>query len=164
MTSQALRPYKQQLLRELGREALYDDQISAVGRREFKRRWGGTFPSDGLPPVRPNRFYVVNSGFRGGPGAHWTGLYISPGGRAYIFDSFARMATKIVPATVRRLEREHFVIEDANSVPDQRGASEICGVLSFVMADVRSRSWHSTIPGWAARARSVIGALPLQPR
>jgi len=154
MTSQALRPYKQQLLRELGREALYDDQIDAVGRREFGRRWGGTFPSDGLPPVRPNRFYVVNSGFRGGPGAHWTGLYISPGGRAYIFDSFARMATKIVPATVRRLEREHFVIEDANSVPDQRGASEICGVLSlsWLMA-VRDHGIRRSLDGPLERAQ-----------
>ena len=76
-----LRPYKQRLLRELGREALYDDQIDAVGRREFKRRWGGVHPSDGVPPVKPNRYYVVNSGFRGGPGAHWVALYVSPAGR-----------------------------------------------------------------------------------
>ena len=114
----------------------------------------GHFPATGCPPVRPNRFYVVNSGFRGGPGAHWTGLYISPGGRAYIFDSFARMATKIVPATVRRLEREHFVIEDANSVPDQRGASEICGVLSlsWLMA-VRDHGIRRSLDGPLERAQ-----------
>ena len=131
MSSASLRPYKQRLLRELGREALFDDQIDVVGRREFGRRWGGVHPSDGVPPVRPNRYYIVNSGYRGGPGAHWTGLYVSPAGRAYIYDSFARGAAKIVPATVRRLEPEHFIIEDANGKADQRGASEICGALSL---------------------------------
>ena len=130
MSGPLLRPYKQRLLRELGREALYDDQIDAAGRREFKRRWGGVHPSDGVPPVKPNRYYVVNSGFRGGPGSHWVALYVSPAGRVYIYDSFARTSTKIVPAAVRRLGPEHFV-EDANGEADQRGDSQVCGVLSL---------------------------------
>jgi hypothetical protein len=64
------------------------------------------------------------------------------------------MATKIVPATVRRLEREHFVIEDANSVPDQRGASEICGVLSlsWLMA-VRDHGIRRSLDGPLERAQ-----------
>ena len=130
MSSASLRPYKQRLLRELGREALFDDQIDVVGRREFGRRWGGVHPSDGVPPWKSNRYYVINSGFRGGPGAHWVALYASPAGRVYVYDSFARTSTKIVPATVRRLGPKHF-IEDANGVADQRGASEICGALSL---------------------------------
>ena len=130
MSTEVLRPYKQKLLRELGRVALYDDQLNVVGRREFGRRWGAVHPSDGVPPVKPHRFYIINSGFKGGPGSHWVALYVSPAGRVYIFDSFARTATKIVPATVRRLSPKHF-IEDANGVADQRGASEICGALSL---------------------------------
>ena len=147
MSSALLRPYKQQLLRELGREALYDDQLDVVGRREFKRRWGGVHPSDGVPPLKPNRFYIVNSGFKGGPGSHWVALYVSPGGRVYVFDSFARTSTKIIPATVRRLGPEHF-IEDANSVADQRGASEVCGVLSLAwLIAVRDRGIRQALDG-----------------
>ncbi len=128
MSAEVLRPYKQKLLRELGRVALYDDQLDVVGRREFGRRWGGVHPSDGVPPVKPNRFYIVNSGFKGGPGSHWVALYVSPAGRVYMYDSFARTSTKIVPSTVRRLSARHF-IEDANGVADQRGDSQVCGVL-----------------------------------
>jgi hypothetical protein len=130
MTTAVLRPYKQKLLRELGSEALFDDQIDKIGLREFGRRWAGVYPSDGLPAVRPNRFYVVNSGFRGGPGAHWVAMYASPSRRIYVYDSFARTSTKIIPATVRKISHEHFV-EDANGVADQRGDSQVCGVLSL---------------------------------
>ena len=147
MSGPLLRPYKQRLLRELGREALYDDQIDAVGRREFKRRWGGVHPSDGVPPVKPNRYYVVNSGFRGGPGSHWVALYISPAGRVYVYDSFSRWATRIIPATVRKIGPEHLV-EDANGVPDQRGLSEVCGVLSLAwLMAVRDHGIRRSLDG-----------------
>ena len=58
------------------------------------------------------------------------------------------MATKIVPATVRRLGQEHFIIEDANSVPDQRGLSEVCGVLSLAwLMAVRDHGIRRSLDG-----------------
>lgn len=152
MSSSSLAGYKAGLIRELGRESLYEDTIDRVGRREFGRRWGGVHASDGVPrSLKPNRFLVVNSGFRGGPGSHWVALYTSPSGRAYVYDSFARGATKIVPATVRGLRQER-VVEDANGVADQRGDSQVCGVLSLGwLMLVRDRGIRRALDGHLER-------------
>ena len=130
MSGKLLLPYKAAIIQELGKDALYEDQINHVGEREFGIRWGGTYPSDRVPPLKKDRFYVVNNSGHKGAGTHWLALYSSKGGRVYVYDSFARPITRLIPRTVRKIRHEH-IFEEANYIPDQRGASSVCGHLSL---------------------------------
>lgn len=165
MSGKLLLGNKRALMRELGRGALDDRQIDAVGRREFKRRWGGVFASDGLPKLLPNHYYVVNSGFVDGPGAHWVGLYVTPRGRAYIYDSFSRGVRKLMWAAARDIARQGLVLEAANGVADQRGSSEICGhlSLSWLMA-VRDKGVRAALEGPVERVMKPLAHMPASRR
>ena len=130
MSGRLLLPYKTAIIRELGKGPLDEGQIDEIGLREFGRKWGGVHPSDRLPALKKDRFYVVNNAGHRSPGTHWLGLYSSPGGRVYIYDSFARFITRLIPKTVRKIRHEN-IVEEANQNADQRGASSVCGQLSL---------------------------------
>ena len=130
MSGRLLLRYKTAIVRELGKGPLDEGQIDEIGLREFGRKWGRTHPSDQLPAFKKDRFYVVNNAGHRSPGTHWLGVYSSSGGRIYVYDSFSRPVTRLIPRAVKKI-REENILEEANFVPDQRGASSVCGQLSL---------------------------------
>ena len=130
MSGRLLLPYKAAIVRELGKGPLDEGQIDHVGEREFGRKWGGTHPSDQLPAFKKDRVYIVNNAGHRSPGTHWLGLYSSTGGRIYVYDSFSRPVTRLIPRAVKKIRHEN-ILEEANQNADQRGASSVCGQLSL---------------------------------
>ena len=130
MSGKLLLPYKAAIVRELGKGPLDEGQIDEIGQREFGRKWGGTHPSDQLPSLKRDRFYIVNNAGHRSPGTHWLGLYSSLGGRIYVYDSFSRPVTRLIPRAVKKIRHEN-ILEEANQNADQRGASSVCGQLSL---------------------------------
>jgi hypothetical protein len=143
------RAHRDRLLRELGRQALYGDQIDAVGRREFGQRWGGVSDQSGWRPHK-NRFYVVNTARTPtSPGVHWVAIYVSPAGTSTIYDSFGRDPRKLMWTAVRAAKKGggHAVGTDPTDA-EQRGASQVCGVLSL--------AWLLTVRDLGVRAARLV--------
>jgi hypothetical protein len=131
MSSKDLAPYKAAVIETLGRKALEDDAIDMFGRAQFKRRWGGVHSEDEVGHnLVPNRYHIVNTSRHNGPGVHWTGLYVSRAGRAYVYDSFARPIAKLLPHEVRKMRGEGHAVEEAHAHANQR-SGELCGQLSL---------------------------------
>ena len=124
--------HRDRLIRELGRQALDSDQINEVGRREFRKRWGGVYDQSTWQP-QPNRFYVVNTARTvNSPGYHWVGIYVSPSGIATAYDSFGRNVHKLLFVanhTAKKLL--HHTLQGTDPKPEQRGRSQVCGDLSL---------------------------------
>lgn len=160
MSGALLKPYKNALIAEVGRDAMYDDTINAIGKREFGRRWGGTYASDALPALKANRFYIVNTDVSAGPGVHWIGLYVSPAKVSHLYDSFARPAKNVSRRTVGGVAGQGLALEEANGVGDQRGDSGVCGQLTLAWLQlvrdrgIRAASERRPRAGPKARSRA----------
>lgn len=147
MSSKKLAPYKAAVVEVLGREALEDNVIDQFGREQFKRRWGGVHAEDDRPNLTPNRYHIVNTGRHNSPGVHWTALFVSRGGRAYIYDSFARPIPSLLPHEVRKIRDTGAAVEEANEQADQRG-SDLCGQISLAwLLLVRDHGIRSGLEG-----------------
>ena len=88
------RKYQTALVKQLGRKALYNEQIDNIGKSLFKSHWGGCHPSD-WKNLKPNKFYVFNTDPSNKPGLHWLGG-ITTKTNLYLYDSYARQAPLLV--------------------------------------------------------------------
>lgn len=117
---------KQQLIRKLGRRALYNDEIDSICSRLFGKRWGGTHPSDRLP-LKPNMFYIVNTGNFKSSGIHWVSV-VTTKSRIYVYDSFSRHPNSLLKTLPSKAKQHGMIIVEANQdEAEQRGLSDICG-------------------------------------
>jgi len=120
------------LVDEFGTGPMDDLAINAAGRRMFGRRWGGVGSANASFPAIPDRFFVLNTDPASKPGVHWVGMYRSPRGQVYAFDSYARSIRRLIPAAARRAEKEgRGPAADANAEAVQTDNSDICGQLSL---------------------------------
>lgn len=121
---------KRQLIRKLGRRALYNDEIDAICQRLFGKRWGGCHPSDKLP-LKPNIYYIANTGNQRSNGIHWVSC-VTTKTRVYVYDSFSRHPSNLLKTLSSKAERKGLVIVEANQdEAEQRGDSAICGHISI---------------------------------
>ena len=89
---------KNSLIRKLGRDPLDNFQIDEAGKAWFGVKWGFVSDQSKTIPKTPDRYYIVNTAHSNkSPGYHWTALYISKSGKAYIYDSFARNVKALMP-------------------------------------------------------------------
>jgi len=144
------RAYKSALISRLGRGPLDNIQIEKIGQAEFGSRWAGVFASDRtLPLLRMrDRFAVVNTATSRGRGSHWLGVYMSPSGTGWLYDSFGREASHLIWRMNRAAFAANVRLHDANSIAEQRGTSAVCGhlSLSFLLC-VRDLGIRETVAG-----------------
>jgi hypothetical protein len=129
--------YKAILIRDLGKKALYDNQIDRVASALFGSKWGGCFPIDQVPikPYKSTHYFVLNTATSNESGEHWIALVIDKS-NAYIYDSFGRQSRNLVPLLVNILGKKRISYRDSNHDAEQFGATQICGqlCLAWLMA------------------------------
>ena len=148
LVMKAFRRYRDRLIRAMGRGPLIDHDIDVVGRAEFGRRWGGVSLQSEWRPTR-NHFYIVNTSWApASRGEHWVGVYVTPAGVVYVYDSYGRDVRRLlhhVGKTARLWGAEPLKSTDDDQ--EQRGASAVCGHLSLawlmIVRDMGIRkAWH----------------------
>ena len=125
--------YKRQLISRLGHEALYGDTIEGVGRELFGANWQGVFHQGNFRAAkRPGGSYaIVNTSHSNrSPGFHWLGVYTSPAGVVYIWDSFGRPIQRIASYMGKKI-RKGYSIVGSDYDAQQRGSSQVCGPQSL---------------------------------
>lgn len=128
---QAFDAFKEALIKQLGTKALYDTTLNKVGKHLFPS-WAGVFPVDRVP-IKPNRYYIINTDPHDKSGQHWLGLYTTAK-CAYIYDSYGRDPITLVPLLIQTIKKRKLKLCKTNLVPrgEQIGfTSELCGVYSL---------------------------------
>jgi hypothetical protein len=142
--------YKRQLISRLGHEALYSDTIDRVGRELFGVNWQGVFHQGNFKAAkRPGGSYaVVNTSHSNrSPGFHWLGVYTSPAGVVYIWDSFGRPIQRIASYLGKKIGKGHSIRGSDNDA-QQRGASQTCGPQSL--------AWLMVVSGHGVKVASLV--------
>lgn len=122
------RKYKQHVIDALGPSALYDDQILQFGFDVFGARFGGAVHAD--HDLKPNKYYIVNTGGRKSKGIHWVAVYIKDK-VAYVYDSYGRPTHSVLPRLKDNIVGDIQYIVDSDHHAEQRGYSQLCGQLSL---------------------------------
>ena len=121
---------KNSLIKKLGREPLDNFQIEAVGKEWFGKQWGFVSDQSKTIPKTPDRYYIVNTAHSDkSPGYHWTALYISKTGKAYIYDSFARNVKKLMPILEKHINNRGVGVNTNGA--EQHIQSSLCGHISL---------------------------------
>ena len=144
------RGYKRLLIKLVGRGPMGDTKINKIGKVEFGDRWAGVYPSDRakkLLRVR-DRFAVVNTATSKGRGSHWLGVYMTPKGEGYVYDSFGRDIDRVIWQLSRAAVTANNALHETDSVAEQRGFSAVCGQLSL--------SWLLTVRDVGIRATAAV--------
>ena len=145
------RQYKAALIKRFGRGPLSTDDIDAFGAETFGPDWGGS--GDQNITLKPGKLYVINSSRAPkSPGVHWTGVAVSKGGIVYMYDSFARNATHLMPTLAKNIRKgggigKHYTQSDPTD-KEQVGDSAVCGHLSL--------SWLCVVHTLGIRAAMLI--------
>lgn len=126
---------KNKLIREFGRDAMYEDEVTEVARRYLGNKYLGTFPVDKVP-IKPGSM-IVNVDKHYQPGSHWASVYITTR-TIYVYDSFARKSKKLLKMLHDKGKKLGYKVVDVNEKADQKGGSMVCGMISLawlVMVD-----------------------------
>ena len=133
--------HKRRLIRVMGREALFSDEIDTMGRALFGQHWGGVHHQNSFKAVkRPGGTYaVLNTAMTDtSPGVHWIGVYVSPVGVVHVWDSFGRDMKHLAWPMRRNATQRGFGFEGSDRDAQQRGLSQTCGPQSLAwLATVR---------------------------
>lgn len=131
--------FKQQLLAVLGNKATNSKQLEIVSKTLFGDKFIGVYAQD--KAKLDSGYQIINVGLAGSGGTHWVGLYIPKKGSkfpketfrvrntAYIYDSFGRKASKLLKKLTKYLKDSGYKIVNSDRDHEQRGNSEVCGVL-----------------------------------
>ena len=125
------REYKKILLGLVGNAPMYEDTIDTIGKSSFGERWAGVYSSDEAKKLLQMRdvFAIVNTATSRGRGSHWLGVYMTPKGAGYLYDSFGREASQVIWRLNRAALAENIALHNTDSIAEQRGTSAVCGQL-----------------------------------
>ena len=127
------REYKKILTDLVGNGPMDEDTIDTIGKASFGKRWAGVSASDEAKKLLQMRdvFAIVNTATSRGRGSHWLGIYMTPKGAGYLYDSFGREASQVIWRLNRAALAENIALHNTDSVAEQRGTSAVCGQLSL---------------------------------
>jgi hypothetical protein len=150
------------IVADVGRGPMSADDIGRIGARLFGRKWAGVAPSSHHWPARPDRYFVSNTAGASSGGVHWIGLYRSPRGQVYVFDSFGRHLPRIIPRLARDLAGEgHGPAVDVNVDQIQSDGTDVCGQLSLAwLSAVHGAGLEATkkLLAWTPEERHALAA------
>ena len=121
--------------RTLGQGMTFGDELNKHMKKKFPKLYFGIFSQDTIPRRIPRKCYlIVNVDKRSQSGSHWLGLYKN-GKNVWVFDTFARKSSKLVPFLVKQFNKQQIRVIDTHRGKDQTDAQEDCGhrVISFFM-------------------------------
>lgn len=121
--------YKKKIIKLLGKEALYSDQITKLCRKLFGRKYIGTYAQDTMP-LNLNGYMIVNVDTKGKKGSHWVAL-VHESKHVYVYDSFGRKTKNLLPILAKKLKNKKLIEVDADHKPEQFGDTSICGQLAI---------------------------------
>ncbi len=117
------------------KKATTDTQLTRIGRKIFGKDYLGTFPQDVKPNAvmskvtKGDSYFIINLDKKNKPGVHWIGVYYNTNtDKFYIYDSFARKSSKILPHFIKTIGYKHV---DMNGGSDQTDKMEDCGQRSL---------------------------------
>ena len=125
--TELFKKYKAELIRLVGRRALYDTTLDSIGKSLFHKKWLGVYSQkDAL--FKPG-YQVLNTSNRA-PGTHWVSLFIK-GKNIYVYDTFGRPTRSLLKGLYSKASKEGYTVLDSDYDQEQRGSSEVCGVLAL---------------------------------
>jgi len=122
---------KNEIIKEWGKKALDDQQVSEIGKNLLGSKYKGTFPIDKVPFTNTSKYFIINVDKSGMPGSHWVAIYQDTKRTFYIYDSFARTSKKLLKYLYDKAKLKGFKIIDTNKKADQFGKTQICGPISL---------------------------------
>jgi hypothetical protein len=142
-----------QMHRVLGKKVTSNLILDRVGKSYFGSKvasrvsggaWLGVFSQDVKPAQLLRRakanaigYGIINTDPKSKPGEHWVGIiYDGKGKKVYIYDSFGRKSSTLLPKFMRTLKKMKVRSQDSKHDAEQKGAkSADCGarVMSWLL-------------------------------
>lgn len=119
------------IIKSVGRVPMASEDIDKIGNDLFKKKWGGVYPQDDVPKLKNGHYYIINTGFKNGHGAHWLAIAVSKSGIPHIWDSFARNPNTLIWKETQKIRGSGVIPISVNHKADQHSQSVICGHLSL---------------------------------
>lgn len=122
------RKHRDKLFRKHGRKALDNFQLDKICRGYLGNKFIGVFPQDKIP-LDKQGYMIANTDKSGKSGVHWVSIY-STKKTFYVYDSYGRSTKSLLRLLTKKLKDKKIKIVDSDPDQEQRGNSEVCGVLS----------------------------------
>lgn len=119
------------IVKEWGRHALNDIEVTNIGRQLLGNKYRGTFPQDRAPFTNRSKYFIINVDKSGFPGSHWVAIYQDNNKTMYVYDSFARPSKRLLPHLYDKAKANGYKLINANRGPDQCKKTNICGPISL---------------------------------
>jgi hypothetical protein len=84
----------------VGNTTTYLDTLNDIGIKLFDDKFIGVYPSDKIPILKNNQYVILNLDKSGQTGSHWVSV-VKHNNKAYLYDSFGRKASKIIPSLIK---------------------------------------------------------------
>jgi len=110
--------YKSQYLRILGNHALDNDELDEMAKHLFGIKYRGSYAQNHKFQIKQG-YYIINTDLSDGDGIHWI-AGIATKKTFYLYDSFARELTKVVPLLIKRLKSAGFNVKYDTKDKEQR--------------------------------------------
>lgn len=121
---------------KLGKGATNNVQLSKIGKQLIGNEFVGVYPQDSVPFLRlPSKcYFIINVDTKDKLGSHWIGI-IKSGITYYIYDSFGRNSTKLLPIFSNHICQYRLKMKDTDYDKEQKIHEENCGqrVLSALL-------------------------------
>jgi len=128
MTDLLFNKYKRKFTRLLGKKALDDSQLNALGKQLFGSKYLGTFAQDQLPTRSGYLIINVDTSKKiNTPNAHWIAI-IQTKTTLYVYDLYGRLTENILKLINKKTKKK---IVDSKHDAEQFGYTEICGQLAM---------------------------------
>jgi hypothetical protein len=131
--------YKKELIalrKKYGNKALDNVDIDKYCKMYLGKMYVGCFSQDTVPINRlPSTcMFIFNNDISTGPGIHWIACF-KEGCTFYIYDSFGRKSTHLVPLFAKQVFRSGGKIRDSDYSKEQADYQEDCGLraISFLI-------------------------------
>ncbi len=116
--------YQREFISQLGSGITNSDQLTAIGKTQFGNKYIGTFPQDHpIKKAKGTQFYIINTDTSNQKGTHWCAVVSTPNNVFYLYDSFGRKSSKLLPI----FTRGKFTI-DTDYDKEQKKSENTCGV------------------------------------
>ena len=98
--------YTKNIIKAVGDQALYTNQVDELGKKYFKNRFHGTYSSDKLPTLTAKQPYaIINVDSSKQPGSHWMAIAYCPIRlQTLVFDSFGRKTSILTPSIFKKYQ------------------------------------------------------------
>ena len=106
----------------VGTKSTWLNQLDALGKKLFKNKFHGVYPSDEIPTLGRGQYCIVNVDKRGESGSHWIAL-AKYGSKLLFYDSFGRKGIKLIPMA----GNGNGVVVDTDRDVEQDFLEENCG-------------------------------------